>query len=871
MRIMERLLSVTTLLCIAPILSASALPTPGDEQSLVLLSIDAGTDAPTLRTPHGAPALGGPFSLQVRDGQPGAHGLLFLSAASTPFVPQGSTSIFYPAPPFVSTAFRLNAEGDSRPLLYLPQVQPWMEGLQAFAQAGVSAPGGSPPDFTNALRLRAGVARGPLFDAVRLPLTWSPKDVEIADFDGDGDLDIAALSTDPITVVVWLTDDEGFFDLGGTYELGTGFNQRLTVGDVNGDTIPDIVVPRPGFDALGTLIGTGDGLFVPGADIPTGEDSEPQDVVVADIDGDEILDIVVTTLADGSLISTLTGVGDGTFDPPVEQCFNVDDGARLFIGRIDDDSIPDLIVVDNGVYFLKGLPGGLFSNASIEGFGVSDHLEDFAVADVNGDGNLDVIGAVDNDGISVLLGEGTGAFSESVVSSLPSVIAVSAAHLNNDTFADLVIIQSGFGAPDTFVTHLRSLGDGTFEPAGQVSSSSGSLDTFLGDLNGNGHTDLVVMNGGDTGLSVYYGSPHHPLFNLNDLPMGGWPVVGAIADFNADGIPDVTTGNEQSEDVSVRLGLGGGIFGEEIVIDTGIWTMSMTVGDFDGDGFEDIVISGLDFPTLQHRILYSNGDGTFDIENPFTESVEFPYGLDATDIDGNGTDDLVFALQTQTTPLTSLLGNEDRTLSAPIPSSILLEPIDVEALALHDLDGDEILDAIIPTWSDKSVFVFPGVGGGEFAFPTEYPLGGIGVRATAGDLNGDGLLDLIVARYLEEDSDTGSVSIFLASGPGVFGPPTHYEIPSINDSVAHIETVDVADFDGDGHLDVLSTERSKSRIHLYPGNGDGTLAPAILYDGGPGVIDTSVGDIDGDGIPDIVTTNAQGSITVLINRLGESR
>jgi FG-GAP-like repeat/FG-GAP repeat len=120
----------------------------------------------------------------------------------------------------------------------------------------------------------------------------------------------------------------------------------------------------------------------------------------------------------------------------------------------------------------------------------------------------------------------------------------------------------------------------------------------------------------------------------------------------------------------------------------------------------------------------------------------------------------------------------------------------------------------------------------------------------AGDLNGDGLLDLITAN-----ASTNNISVLLGDGKGDFGPAKLFAVGGQPKSIA------LADFNRDGKLDVVTANYSSGTISVLFGNGDGTFQPQVTLTAGTQTISVATGDMNNDGIPDIVVTNTQSENT----------
>jgi hypothetical protein len=180
-------------------------------------------------------------------------------------------------------------------------------------------------------------------------------------------------------------------------------------------------------------------------------------------------------------------------------------------------------------------------------------------------------------------------------------------------------------------------------------------------------------------------------------------------------------------------------------------------------------------------------------------------------------------------------------------------------VAVGDFNGDGILDlAVANQEGTVSVLLGNGHGGFSPAPNSPIPVGRVHSSVVVGDFNGDGKLDLAVTNILDN-----TVSVLLGNGDGTFHAAPNSPIPvgSGPDSLA------VADFNGDGILD-LAVANQEGTVSLALGNGDGSfLAPnaadTISVGGSPNSI--AVGDLNHDGMPDIVTANQDGTVSVLLN------
>ena len=181
---------------------------------------------------------------------------------------------------------------------------------------------------------------------------------------------------------------------------------------------------------------------------------------------------------------------------------------------------------------------------------------------------------------------------------------------------------------------------------------------------------------------------------------------------------------------------------------------------------------------------------------------------------------------------------------------------DAETLAAGDLNGDGRLDLAVGSTQDRAVWLAFGTPGGGLAIQrAEYPVDGGPSAIAVGDLNGDGSVDLVVAKSLGH-----AVGVLLNDGHGHFAP--HIDYPTAASPVSVVLT----DLNGDGRLDVTTADADRKAVSVLLNRGHGTLGRRDDYGTAIGPVAVAAGDLDGDGRPDLVTANTSGSVSVLLNR-----
>jgi hypothetical protein len=344
---------------------------------------------------------------------------------------------------------------------------------------------------------------------------------------------------------------------------------------------------------------------------------------------------------------------------------------------------------------------------------------------------------------------------------------VETADLNADGKQDIVVLNQG-QVPDltSSVSVLLGNGDGSLRPPVTTNLHPGANAVAVGDVNGDGRLDLAVAHSVDNVVEVLLGHGDGSFQNDHRvIGVGQGPTAVAVGDFDGNGALDLVTANRGSDTVSLLLGHGDGSFRPRIDLAVGSQPRAVAVHDFNGDGRADLVSA--DFASSAVSVLLGHGDGTFGPARRFAASDGSvgPTSVAVGDVNGDRRADLVLREQNLVgegfdTRLGVLLGNGDGTFQGPVGGGF---QFGLFGLAVGDFNNDGLTDAALG--SSQSVpgqlAVSVSNGDGTFLPAQSVPTGGSNpFGVAAGDLNGDGLVDLVAANTF-----SNTVGVLLNTSP----------------------------------------------------------------------------------------------------------
>ncbi|HOX42160.1 MAG TPA: VCBS repeat-containing protein [Myxococcota bacterium] len=546
------------------------------------------------------------------------------------------------------------------------------------------------------------------------------------------------------------------------------------------------------------------------------------------------------------------------FDPPAR--FPAGDQALTADSAdFNADGIPDLVTVNWRADALNVLLGqgsggrgdGTFG-AAVE-YPCGDLPEWLVIADFNADGVSDLATANRYSGdVSVLLGggaagRGDGTFGPPTSHPVgPAPKHLSAADLDADGILDLVVACRGSVDFSESIGVLRGngqggRGDGTFAPVEHPAADFHAGWVTAADLDADGILDLVASDWDESRLHVYHGQGQDGRGDgtfrapATRVALHSFPRGTAVADLDADAIPDLAVALDADAELQILTGQGSGGIGTATFLQHtllpvgGSYPFGVQIADLDRDHLADVITADAQSHGLSvFRGLGASGYGNGFLANAVTLSL-----------------------------------SEDPAVGGP------------EGVAVDDFDGDGLLDLAANDTVAGSLFVFRGLGAGARPSGALQPLPGLPLpeEPSAGlsaDLDLDGRPDVALAgsgrhlhvRFGVRPGDPGEDAL---------GAPLDLELPGPASALA------AADFAFDGIPDLAVALPGSGQVQILRGAGaNGRPTRAFSLEGlaaaGAGVSDLVAADLDGDRIPDLATADtAAGTVSVLLGLGADAR
>jgi hypothetical protein len=371
-------------------------------------------------------------------------------------------------------------------------------------------------------------------------------------------------------------------------------------------------------------------------------------------------------------------------------------------------------------------------------------------------------------------------------------------------------------------------------------------------------TSLDVSEAIVTKSGLGYGNPAI-------LQTGTAPLVQVVGDFNQDGIPDLAVLNAGSSTIQIFLGTnnGSGSFTVGNTLTTGPSPVALVAGDFNGDSFLDLAVAAGDGV----EVLYGTGGGAFNSYVTTTVSGEAASSLAVADFNNDGLPDIaatfVGAGGPSTTTLYILASTGSSSFNTGVFPSTLIGSA-VVAAGVGEFNNDALPDLVLITSAGANVLL--NTSDLSAVTPT-YSLGAPAVYAAGNGPNavlvksvtGNTNQDLLITNF-----NDGTVSVLLGTGSGSFTSAGAFPTGPAPTSLASV------DFTGDGIADLVVTNATPyngtNNISIMLGNGNGTYHEPLGYSAGAGPTSVVVADFNNDAKPDLaVLSSSSNDVDILLN------
>jgi sugar lactone lactonase YvrE len=756
-----------------------------------------------------------------------------------------------------------------------------------------------------------------------------PGGLQVGDLNSDGNADIAVANSSLGNVGVLLGNGDGTFQPQVTYAVGTD-PIGLVIADFDGDGKLDLSVGNGGQNSLyqSILLGNGDGTFQPQLTFPTG--NFPYGTAVGDFNGDGYPDMAISNWNDGtatillsqitqSAVASISGVA--VTGAPATHAVDAVYAGNANYSTSTSTTVPLITAVMSQTITFPPIPNHMFGDAP---FTLSATASSgLPVAYTVTLGPATVSGStVTIAGVGTVTIQATQAGNSTYAAATPVSQSFTVAQASQTIAFASIPNQVTTAAPFSLnatassgLTVSYTVTSGPATVSGSTVTLAGSAGTVVIQATQGGNTNYAaatpvsqsftvsVATGAATtitlttnaGTGVAYETPVKltaSVTTATSAPVTAGQVIFCsataahcnlnsnlgIAQLNSSGVAVLSVGSGTigphgfTAEFPGTTGFQASTSMPQLVTVTGLYPSTTTISSTGSAGNYNLTgtVVGIGSTTLSPTGSVSFLDTTNGISSLGSASLTYftpgfgeaqptgspitvgnnPYGVAAADLNGDGFIDIA-------------TGNYDGTVSVALglgdgtflPAATYAVGGDPDQVLIADFNGDGYPDLVVANTASNTVSVLLNRGDGTFQTQVTYPVsspGGLGVM----DVNHDGIADIVATDYY-----SSQVSVLLGNGDGTFKAAVTYGAGNGPLTLAE------GDFNGDGNIDLVVGNLADNTVGVYLGNGDGTFQAAVTYPvpAGSNPQGVQVGDFNGDGIADLAVSSSVG-VSVLLGK-----